>query len=218
MFGTRGLMTAIAVACIAIATGTEAQAACALAEGTGTGYSVGHASALAQADAMRKAVGAQGAQQVEFSQPACFYLDDQTARADMVRCTMTVSWCTAPALPRTAVGVPVQQFGPPGTIGIPEPEYRRPGLPNPRLGIPEPGLRAPTLPQYGGGRSCSNLESRATAPSLARARTTAYRSMIKALGARGTQAGAPGVVVHEPACLYADGRNVTCTMSATYCR
>lgn len=246
MIGTKGISAAIFAACLIA--GGDANAACALAEGAGTGYSIGHASQLARMDALGKAGGAQGAQ-VEYSQPACYHLDNRNAGADMVRCTMTVSWCTNPAVPRSTVGVPEQRSGPPGTIGIPEPEYRRPlpggdigipereyrrALPRTRIGIPEPeyrqalprtGIGIPErqyrgpLPPQGGGRSCNRLDSMATASTLSQARKTAYRAITRALQARGTAAGVPGVVLNEPTCLQAGGRNgVTCTMSATYCR
>lgn len=187
---------AVIAACLSMTVSGKALAACAAAEGTATGYTIGHASQLAQFDAMRKARGAAGAR-VEYSQPACYYLDNQNSREDLVRCTITASWCTTPPLPRTQ---------PPTTIGIPERE-----------------MRSPFLPPQGGGRYCGKLETSATATSLSRARTTVYRSIRQALRARGTAAGAPGVVVHEPACLYRDDRTaradlVTCQMTATYCR
>lgn len=246
MFGTRGLSAAILIACLATVAAGEANAACALAEGTGTGNSIGRASQLARVDALRKAGGARGAQ-VEYSQPACYYLDNQNARADLVRCTMTVSWCTNPPGPRSAVGVPEQRFGRPGTIGIPEREYRRPlprgeigipeqqyrgPLPRGRIGIPEPQYRQP-LPRAGIGiperqyrgpvprqrsvQACNRLDTQATAPTLTQAQRSVSRAIAKALQARGTGAGAPGVAVSQPACLQT-GRGVTCSMAATYCR
>lgn len=185
----KAAIAAVALVCTAILA-KNAHAACAAAEGSGTGYNTAHASQLAQFDAMRKMPGA-AIGQAQYSQPACYYLDNQNAAADLVRCTVTASWCTTPPVPqqpRTAVGVP-----------------------------------QPTLPPNSGGRACSQLQASATAPSLSQARTSVYRSIRRALSSRGTPAGAPGVIVHEPACLYQDNRNarvdlVTCKMTAVACR
>ena len=188
-------MAAAGTICLAVMVSTEAHAACAAAEGTGTGYNTAHAGQMAQFNAMRQIPGASRGQ-AQFSQPACYYLDNRNAQVDLVRCTVTASWCTTPAVPRQ----------PPTT----------------RIGIPErggPGL----LPPNSGGRACSQLQASATAGSLSQARTTVYRSIRRALATRGTPAGAPGVTVREPACLYQDDRTsrvdlVTCKMTAVACR
>lgn len=185
----KAVIAATALVCTAILA-KNAHAACAAAEGSGTGYNTAHASQLAQFDAMRKMPGA-AIGQAQYSQPACYYLDNRNAAADLVRCSVTASWCTTPPVPQQ-----------PGT----------------RIGIPQP-----TLPPNSGGRACSQLQASATAPSLSQARTTVYRSIRRALSSRGTPAGAPGVVVHEPACLYQENRNarvdlVTCKMTAVACR
>lgn len=166
----------------------NAHAACAAAEGSGTGYNTAHASRLAQYDAMRK-MPAAAVRQAQYSQPACYYLDNRNAAVDLVRCTVTASWCTTPPLPQQ----------------------------------PRTTVAQPKLPPNSAGRTCSQLQASATAPSLSQARTTVYRSIRRALSSRGTPAGAPGVVVHEPACLYQENRNgridlVTCKMTAVACR
>ncbi|WP_370319601.1 hypothetical protein [Oricola sp.] len=185
----KAIIAAVALVCTA-ALAKNAHAACAAAQGSGTGYNTAHASQLAQFDAMRKMPGA-AVRQAQYSQPACYYLDNQNAAVDLVRCTVTASWCTTPPLPQ-----------PPGTT----------------VGLPQP-----TPPPNSGGRACSQLQASATAPSLSQARTTVYRSMRRALSSRGTPAGAPGVIVREPACLYQENRNarvdlVTCKMTAVACR
>lgn len=195
MFRNRKFAAVFAASVLIALVPAKVYAACAAAEGSGTGYNTAHASQLAQFDAMRKMPGA-SIGQAQYSQPACYYLDNQNAAADLVRCTVTASWCTTPPVPRQ----------PTSTIGIPEPRYRQ-----------------PTLPPNSGGRACSQLQASATAPSLSQARTTVYRSIRRALSSRGTPAGAPGVVVHEPACLYQDNQNarvdlVTCKMTAVACR
>lgn len=175
---------------VALAAG-EADAACAAAEGSGTGFNTARASQIARIEAMRQApASARGS--VETSQPACYYLDNPNAAMDLVRCTVTASWCSTPPLPRM-----------PGDGGV----GRTPVAP-------------PAFPPGNGGRYCGRLVAKATAGSLSRARTSVYHSIRQALQARGSAAGAPGVTVQEPACLYANERasQVTCTMTATYCR
>ena len=94
----KAIIAAVALVCTA-ALAKNAHAACAAAEGSGTGYNTAHASQLAQFDAMRKMPGA-AVRQAQYSQPACYYLDNQNAAVDLVRCTVTASWCTTPPLPQ----------------------------------------------------------------------------------------------------------------------
>ncbi len=76
---------------------TSALAACAIAEGQGFGQSQGEAGFRARQDATFKAYqgGAAADAPIQFSQPACFFLDDGT---NTVSCQVQASWCTTPVV------------------------------------------------------------------------------------------------------------------------
>lgn len=180
---------------------TATMAACAIAEGQGLGQSQGEAGFRARQDATAKAYqgGAAGAQ-IQFTEPACFYLDDGT---NVISCQVQASWCTTPvAAPRPPIRIQPVDPHPPRKI-------------NPIFRI------KPHYPKH--RKSCRKFTAEAADYSLRGAQSLVYRTLDNALRARtGRSLRSRGVRAVEPGCYYLEGHYaraniVQCRMTAKVC-
>ncbi len=178
-----------------IVVSSQAQAACAVSLGSGVANSQNRAIARAKQDALGKTGQNSGSAPItnmDFSEPACLYLDDGTNR---IKCDIQLSFCTQPPLP-------------------PRPQVDNPNAYKPN--IPH-GFTKPKIPR---GRQCSNFSTQAQAGSLGRAKTAVVRAMTRALRDRmGIALTDPRVSGAEPVCYYLDnGTNAAvCKMTARVC-
>lgn len=180
---------------------TVAMAACALAEGQGFGQSQAEAGFRARQDATARAYqgGAAGAQ-IQFSEPACFYLDDGT---NTISCQVQASWCTTP-------------------VAAPQPPIRiQPVDPRPPRKI-TPIFRL--KPHYRHHRhGCRTFTAEAADYSLRGAQALVYRTLDNALRARtGRSIHSHDVRAEQPGCHYMEGHYahhniVQCRMTAKVC-
>lgn len=182
--------------------GFEARAACAVAEGQGWGLSQDEAAYVARLDAANQANagGAAGAQ-LQYGEPACFYLDDGT---NTISCQVQASWCTTP------VAAPV----PPVRIQPVDPRPPRKWKPIFR--------HKPRLPHYGHG--CRIITAEASDYSTRGAQALVTHTLDNALRQRtGRTLHSHGVRTHAPDCYrlgghYARANIIQCRMTAKVCR
>lgn len=176
-----------------------ASAACGVAEGSAIGPSINAASANARQVASQKVFSSlnRAPDSLDFSEPACLYLDDGT---NNVRCTVTASFCTTPAVYEPEVPI----YEPPIPVYQPRPVF-----------TPRP---TPSKPR---GAYCSNFSTQVTASSLKRAQRSIIKAMNKALyQSCGTSINDPRVSGGSPSCYYLDdGTNAAhCQLTVTFCR
>ncbi len=203
MLKSAKLCVAAAVLAAASWFGTSgALAACAIAEGQGLGQSQSEAQFRGRQDATAKAYrsGAAGATQIEYSDPACFYLDDGT---NAINCQVQASWCTTP-------------------VAAPQPPVRiQPVDPRPRRKIIPVFRHKPHEPHY--RRGCRKFTAEASDYSMRGAQALVYRTLNNALRNRtGRSINSGGVRAEAPGCYYLGGHYaraniVQCRMSAEVC-
>ena len=180
---------------------TPALAACAIAEGQGFGQSQGEAGFRARQDAAARAYQGGGAgAQIQYSQPACFFLDDGT---NTVSCQVQASWCTTPvAAPRPPVRIQPVDPHPPRKI---RPIFRL----------------KPHLPRY--RKSCRKITAEAADYTIGDAQALVYHTLDHALRNRtGRSLQSRGVRAHQPHCYrlggqYARSVVIQCRMTAQVC-
>ncbi|MEX0345478.1 MAG: hypothetical protein AB3N20_11185 [Rhizobiaceae bacterium] len=204
MFSSRSFFAAaVSAALVAIGSfGTSsAWAACAAVEGRGIGPSQDHAGFLARQDATARAYqgGAAGAQ-IQYSQPACFFLDDGT---NNVSCQVQASWCTTPvAAPRPPVRIQPVEPHPPRRI---DPIFRI----------------QPHFPRFRKG--CRKFTAEASDHTVDGAQALVYHTLDNALRRRtGRSLQSRGVRAYQPGCYrlgghYARSVIIQCRMTAKVC-
>ena len=195
-------VAAVAFAAVGAIAVSEALAACAIAEGQGLGQSQSEAQFRARQDATAKAYqsGAAGATQIDYSDPACYFLDDGT---NAINCQVQVSWCTTPAVAPQ----------PPVHIQPVDPRPRRKIIPIFRI--------KPHAPHY--HRGCRKFTAEASDYSMRGAQALVYRTLDNALRSRtGRSINSGGVRAEAPGCYYLGGHYaraniVQCRMTAEVC-